>query len=339
MKHVGKQSIIFEKKIYVVSTSSIVGGKEGDGPISEYFDVILEDMSLGENSWEKAESRLVEESFKLAIKKAGMKNEDIDYVIAGDLLNQSIGTTYGVKSLGRPFLGVYGACSTFGESLSLGSIILDGGGGENILVGASSHFCTAERQFRTPLELGSQRPPTASWTVTGDGSAVISSNNKYENKGLPKIKKITTGKIVDMGINDPNNMGAAMAPAAADTILTHFSDFELDVNYYDLVITGDLGHVGRQLTNNILLENGLDISDIYTDCGIEIFDKKTQDTHCGGSGCACSAVTFTGMIYKKMCKGEILKVLFVPTGALLSATSIQQGQSIPSIAHAVAIEM
>ncbi len=339
MKHVGKQSIIFENKIYIVATSSIVGNKEGDGPISKYFDVILKDMSLGENSWEKAESKLVEESFKLAIKKAGMKNEDIDYVIAGDLLNQSIGTTYGVKSLGRPFLGVYGACSTFGESLSLGSIILDGGGGENILVGASSHFCTAERQFRTPLELGNQRPLTASWTVTGDGSAVISSNNKYENKGLPKIKKITTGKIVDMGINDPNNMGAAMAPAAADTILTHFSDFELNVNYYDLVITGDLGHVGRQLTNNILLENGLDISDIYTDCGIEIFDKKTQDTHCGGSGCACSAVTFTGMIYKKMCKGEILKVLFIPTGALLSSTSIQQGQSIPSIAHAVAIEM
>lgn len=339
MKHIGEQSIEFDNNIYIVSTASIVGPKEGAGPINIFFDIIVKDSLLGETSWEKAEGKMVEESFKLAIKKAGLFNRDIDYIIAGDLLNQSIATTYGVKKFGRPFIGVYGACSTFAESMSLAGIILDGGGAKNILIGASSHFCSAEKQFRSPLELGNQRVLTSSWTVTGDGSAVISNLPKYNNKKLPKIKRITTGKIVDLGIKDPNNMGAAMAPAAADTIISHFKDFGLPNDFYDLVITGDLGHIGHKLSNEILLKNNIDITKNYSDCGIEIYDRDSQDTHAGGSGCACSAVTFAGMLYNKLIKGELKRILFVPTGALLSQISTLQGESIPAIAHAVSIEL
>ncbi len=337
MKHKGEQSVLIEKDIYIIATASVVGKKEGEGPLAKYFDVIHEDILLGEDSWEKAESRIVQESLELSIKKANLNASDINYVIAGDLLNQSIGSTFGIKEIGRPFLGIFGACSTMGESMSIGSMILDGGAGEYVLVGASSHFCSAEKQFRFPLELGTQRPLTASWTVTGDGSAVLSTKKLSEN--VPKIKRITTGKIVDMGINDANNMGAAMAPAAVDTIKAHFEDFKLPYDYYDLIITGDLGHIGKELVLQILKKDNIDISEWYSDCGVEIFDKEKQDTHAGGSGCGCSAVTFSGMLYDKLLKGKFEKILFIPTGALLSTTSMQQGSTIPAIAHAVAIEM
>ncbi len=337
MKHIGNQSVLIEKDIYIISTASIVGKKEGEGPLAKYYDVVHDDILLGEDTWEKAESRIVQESLELSIKKAGLNPKDIDYIIAGDLLNQSIGSTFGIKSIGRPFLGVYGACSTMGESMSLATMLLDGGAGENILVGASSHFCSAEKQFRFPLELGVQRPLTSTWTVTGDGSAVLSTKKPKEN--VPKIKRITTGIIRDMGIKDANNMGAAMAPAASDTIKNHFKDFDLPYDYYDLIITGDLGYVGKELVLQLLNKENIDISKNYTDCGIEIFDKEKQDTHSGGSGCACSAVTFSGMLYDKLMKNELKKILFIPTGALLSTTSVQQGTSIPSIAHAVGIEI
>ncbi len=337
MKHKGNQSVLIEKDIYIIATASVVGKKEGEGPLAKYFDVVHEDILLGEDSWEKAESRIVQESLELSIKKSGLNAADINYVIAGDLLNQSIGSTFGIKEIGRPFFGIFGACSTMGESMSIGSMILDGGAGENILVGASSHFCSAEKQFRFPLELGAQRPLTASWTVTGDGSAILST--KKPNNNVPKIKRITTGKIVDMGITDANNMGAAMAPAAVSTIKAHFEDFNLEYNYYDLIITGDLGHVGKQLVLQLLKKDSIDISKNYSDCGVEIFDQQKQDTHAGGSGCGCSAVTFSGMLYSKLLKGELEKILFVPTGALLSTTSTQQGSTIPAIAHAVAIEI
>ncbi len=332
-KHIGQQSIKFEKKISVAATASTVGTKEGEGPLSKYFDVILKDAVDGESSWEKAESKIVKDNLTLAVKKAGLTMNDIDYIFSGDLLNQGTGSAYGIRDLNRPFFGLYGACSTFGESMSLGSVIIESGGASKVLVGASSHFCAAEKQFRFPLGLGTQRPLTSTWTVTGDGAAVLS-----ENGNPPYITGITTGKIVDFGITDANNMGAAMATAAADIILTNLKDFKITPDYYDLIITGDLGYVGKELTIELLKKEGIDISNNYTDCGIEIYDRESQDTHSGGSGCACSAVTFSAYFYNKLKKGELNRILFVPTGALMSSTSVQQGESIPGIAHAVIIE-
>ncbi len=332
-KHIGQQSIKFEKKISIAATASTVGTKEGEGPLGKYFDVILKDAVDGEASWEKAESKIVKDTLTLAVKKAGLTMDDIDYIFSGDLLNQGTGSAYGIRDLNRPFFGLYGACSTFGESISLGSVTIESGGASKVLVGASSHFCAAEKQFRFPLGLGTQRPLTSTWTVTGDGAAVLSKNG-----APPYITGITTGKIVDFGITDANNMGAAMATAAADIILTNLKDFNITPEYYDLIITGDLGYVGKELTIELRKKEGIDISNNYTDCGIEIYDRENQDTHSGGSGCACSAVTFSAYFYNKMKKNELDRILFVPTGALMSSTSVQQGESIPGIAHAVIIE-
>lgn len=332
-KRVGKQSLRFEKPISIAATASTVGHKESEGPLAQYFDNIMEDVLDGEKSWEKAENKMVMQNLELAVKKAGMSMDKMDYIITGDLLNQNTGSTYGIINFKRPFFGIFGACSTFGEGMSLGSIIIDGGGAENILVGASSHFCGAEKQFRFPLGLGTQRPPTSTWTVTGDGAAVLSKNGN-----APYITGITTGRIVDFGVTDVNNMGAAMAPAASDVIAANLRDFNISTDYYDLIITGDLGYVGKELLIELMKKEGFDISANYSDCGIEIFDRDKQDTHSGGSGCACSAVTFSGFLYDKLKKGELNRILFVPTGALLSSTSVQQGESIPGIAHAVVIE-
>ena len=332
-KKLGKQSIQFENKISILATASVVGPKEGQGPLSKYFDIILQDELAQEDSWEKAESKICKESLNLAIQKSGLKKEDINYILSGDLLNQSSGTTFGIKDLELPFFGIFGACSTMGEGMSLAAILIDGEFADSVIFGASSHFCAAEKQFRFPLELGTQRPPTSTWTVTGQGSAIVTKNGKG-----PYVKGITTGKIIDLGVSDVNNMGAAMAPAAADTMLAHFKDFGRSPDYYDVIATGDLGYVGKELIIDMLKNEGYDISRNYTDCGIEIFDRENQDTHSGGSGCGCSAVTFAGMFYDKLVKREINRLLFIPTGALLSTTSSQQGQNIPSIAHAVAIE-
>lgn len=332
-KHIGKQSVKFDNPISIISTASTVGPKEGKGPISSYFDIILDDAMANEDSWEKAESRIVKDNLNLAVKKSGLKLNAIDYVIAGDLLDQGTGSSYGIRELNRPFLGLYGACSTMGESMCIGAVLIDSGAATNVLVGASSHFCAAEKQFRYPLELGTQRPLTSTWTVTGDGAAVLSKHGFG-----PFITGMTTGKIVDLGIKDANNMGAAMAPAAADVLVEHFKDMNIEPDYYDLIVTGDLGYVGKELTVDILKQNGYDLSKNYTDCGIEIFDRQTQDTHSGGSGCACSAVTFAGYLYDKLIKKELNKILFIPTGALMSKTSVEQGETIPGIAHAVVIE-
>lgn len=333
MSNYGSQSVKFTSPVSIISTASIVGPKEGEGPLSKYFDIIMDDILAGKESWEKAESEMVNKGLDLAVRKSGVSISNIDYILAGDLLNQSIGSTFGIRDLGRPHIGIFGACSTIGLGLSIGSMFIDGGFATNVLVGASSHFCAAEKQFRFPLELGTQRPPTSTWTVTGNGSAVLSKNGKG-----PFVTSTTNGKIVDMGIKDANNMGAAMAPAAVDTLCSHFKDLEITPDYYDLILTGDLGYIGHELVINLMEKEGYDLSKNYTDCGILIFDKETQDTHSGGSGCACSAVTFAGYIYDKLKKGELNKVLFIPTGALLSTTSIQQGESIPGIAHAVSIE-
>ena len=334
-KHFGRQSVRFENPVYIINTASSVGPKEGEGPLAKFFDVILPDSLCGENSWEKAESKIVRDTFNKALAKAKLSQENIDYVISGDLLNQNAGSTFAIRDIDIPFFGIFGACSTMGEAMSLGALLIDGGFADNILVGASSHFCASEKQFRFPLELGTQRTPTSTWTVTGQGSAILSNS---ANEKCPRITAITTGKIKDLGITDVNNMGAAMAPAAFDTINAHFKDLSRSPDYYDLIITGDLGYVGHELVLKMFGEDGIDLSKNYSDCGMLIFDKNSQDTNAGGSGCACSAVTFAGYLYDHLKKGLLNKILFVPTGALMNSISAQQGETIPSIAHAVAIE-
>lgn len=331
-KKQGKQTVQLHRPPTISATASIVGPKEGKGPLANYFDMTLDDELWGEKSWEMAESKLVRETLAKTAAKASISVSGLDYILAGDLLNQCIAANFGLRESGVPLFGVYGACSTMGEAMSLGAMLIDGGFAANVMCMTSSHFCSAEKQFRYPLELGSQRPPTAQWTVTGAGGALLSS----EGKG-PYITKITTGKIVDMGIKDQNNMGAAMAPAAADTIFAHFEDTGLPQDYYDMVVTGDLGHIGSEILDDLLSSNGVRIGGILNDCGLLIFDK-TQDAHAGGSGCGCSATVFAGFLYDRLKNGKVNKILFVPTGALLSSTSVQQGETIPCIAHALSIE-
>lgn len=333
MKRLGKQTVAINSNVFITNTSSVVGKKEGEGPLSSYFDYILEDEYWGEKTFEKTESKMLHDAILRVMQKDKKTPSEINYILAGDLLNQCVSSAYAIRSTEIPFLGLYGACSTMVESMSIGAMLVDGQFADNVLPVTSSHFCSAERQFRFPLELGSQRPPTAQWTVTGAGAAILS------NTGIgPRITHVTTGKIIDMGIKDANNMGAAMAGAAADTIYAHFNDTGRNVDYYDMIVTGDLGYIGLDLTNEILSKQGVDIKKKYTDCGILIFDKETQDTHAGGSGCGCCATVFGGYLYNKLKNKEINKLLLIATGALMSTTTIQQGESILGIAHAVAIE-
>ena len=329
----GAQTIRFLNPPSIISSASVVGPKEGEGPLAKYFDKISSDILFGKETWEQAESEMVRQGIELAVAKAGLTLEDIRYILAGDLLNQGTGSTFGVRSLGRPFFGLFGACSTMGEAMSLGAVLVDGGYADFVVAAASSHFCGAEKTFRYPLELGSQRAPTASWTVTGEGAVVLSKKGKG-----PFITAATTGKIVDMGITDVNNMGAAMAPAAADVMTAHFRDLQIAPDYYDQIVTGDLGHVGGKLLVQLMQEAGYDISERYTDCGIEIFDADKQGTLAGGSGCGCSAATLAGYLLHRIRKKEINRMLFIPTGAMHSVVTVQQGESIPGIAHAVSIE-
>lgn len=331
-KRIGQRTVKLENNPTIISTASIVGPKEGKGPLKNYFDTILDDDLFGEKSWELAESKMVQTVMRSAVKKAGKKLEDVNYMLGGDLINQILPASFAARELGVPFFGIYGACSTMAEGLCLGSMIIDGGFADLVLAGTSSHYCTAERQFRFPLELGNQKPMTAQWTVTGSGSVLIEPNGEG-----PKVKYLTVGKVVDEGINDGNNMGAAMAPAAIDTIYAYFNDTNDDPNSFDIIATGDLGKLGKQITEDLLKQRGIDISKVYTDCGIEIFDLKEQDVHCGGSGCGCSASVFTSYIYNKLINKEFNKVMLVSTGALLSPTSTLQKQTIPCVAHAVVI--
>ena len=315
-------------------TASIVGPKEADGPLASYFDNCLEDEFWGEKSWEKAESKIIKETVNAVISKSGIPSDKIDYCFAGDLLNQCISSSFGLRELNIPFIGIFGACSTFVEGLMLASVFIEGGAGENAVCAASSHFCSAEKQFRFPLELGNQRPPTSQWTVTGSGAAIVSKNGTG-----PFITHITPGKIVDMGIKDANNMGAAMAPAALDTLITHFQDTGRSPSYYDAIFTGDLGHIGKDILIDLAGTKGYNIKSNYNDCGVLIFDKEKQDTHSGGSGCACCGTVFSGYIYKMLQQKKYKKVLLMATGALTNSTTSQQGESIPGIAHAISIEL
>ena len=333
INRIGQATILLTNRPRIVSGAAIAGKKEGQGPLQDDFDQIIEDDLFGEETWEKAESRFQYTAADLAISKAGLTHEQIDAALGGDLLNQIMAASLAVRELHTPFIGLYGACSTMAESLCIASMLVDGGYLQHAVCTASSHFCTAERQYRFPLEYGCQRPPTAQWTVTGAGSA--------SDEKLPAICRsthVTLGRIVDMAIKDANNMGAAMAPAAADTLHRHLTDTGRTSADYDLIITGDLGRVGHDLLLTLMQERGIPLSENrYIDCGLEIFSPK-QDTHAGGSGCGCSAVTLCGHIFNRFKTGELRRVLFMATGALLSPTSSQQGDTIPGIAHAIALE-
>jgi stage V sporulation protein AD len=334
MQKIGKQTIKFDAPPTILQTASIVGPKEADGPLASSFDQCLDDEFWGEKSWEKAESKIIKETVNTVIGKSGIPMDKIDYCFAGDLLNQCISSSFGLRELNIPFLGIFGACSTFVEGLILSSVFLEGGAGEYALCTASSHFCSAEKQFRFPLELGNQRPPTSQWTVTGSGAAILAKT------GIgPYITHATPGKIVDMGIKDANNMGAAMATAALDTLVAHFEDTGRFPNYYDAIITGDLGYIGKDILTELAKTKGYNIKPNYDDCGVLIFDKEKQDTHSGGSGCACCATVFSGHLFKMLQQKKYKKILLIATGALTNSTTSQQGESIPGIAHAVAIEV
>jgi stage V sporulation protein AD len=326
-------SIRFETPVCVKETYSLTGPKEGEGPLGEFFDEVSDDMFFGADTWERAETRIINKSVKGLLRKSNLTETDIDYIIAGDLLNQSTSTTFGVKDFGVPHLGVYSACASMGEALGISAVLTQSGCAKKTIVSAASHFCSAEKQFRSPLELSVQRPPGASWTVTGDGCVLVT-----DDDAPPYITGITTGKIIDLGIKDQHNMGASMAPAAADTIIQHLDDFGLKPDYYDLIVTGDLGRYGSKILLTLLRNRGFIIDESkLSDCGIMIFDES-QDAHAGGSGCACSAVTFAGYLYGNLKNRVYNKILFVPTGALLSPLTVMQKESVPGIAHAVAIE-
>lgn len=334
-KQQGIQSVKFEEPPIICAAASVVGQKEGDGPFGDVFDQIESDPKVGGDTWEDAEGRLQERAAELAIQKAGCGKEAIRYIVAGDLLGQLMASSFGLAGFDKPLFGVYGACSTMGESIGIGSMLVEGGFADYVLAMTSSHFASAEKQFRFPLGYANQRPKASTWTVTGSGAVVICKGD--QKQGMAKITGITTGKIVDYGVKDTMNMGACMAPAAASVVAEHFKDFGTDPSEYDQIITGDLGMVGKDILIDILRSEGYDIADRYIDCGIEIYGRDAQ-AQAGGSGCGCSAVMLAGYVLKQLEIGEWKRVLFVPTGALLSVVSFNEGNSIPGIAHAVRLE-
>lgn len=322
-----------ETPVKIESCAAVVGGKEGKGPLGKYFDKVVEDSHFGKDTWEKAESRFQLEAVSMAINKAGLTKEDIDIICSGDLINQCIGSAYGLRDLEIPFLGLYGACSTMAEGLLISSLLTEGNAARRSIAVTSSHFSTAERQFRFPLSYGGQRTPTSQWTCTASGAVILS-----HKKGEAEIVGGCVGKIADMGINDINNMGSAMAPAAAETIRRYLEATSTSPDDYDYIVTGDLGLIGSKLVIDILLKQGIDISAQHRDCGAMIFDPEEQDTHGGGSGCGCSASVLCGYFLPMISRGEASNILFAATGALMSPMSTQQGESIPSISHLVHIK-
>lgn len=332
MKKLGRQTAELPSRPRIIASAAVGGKREGEGPLKDCFDRVSADSYFGEESWERAESHMIRECFDLACNKAGLAAAP-DYIIAGDLLNQCVSSAFAMKDSGAPYFGVYGACSTMAESLTLAAMLVDGGYAETACAVTGSHFCTAERQYRYPLEYGGQRTPTSQWTVTGAGAAITGALGRG-----PYISHVTTGRIVDAGINDANNMGAAMAPAAYDTLCAHFADTGRAPEYYDAIFTGDLGALGHDIVQDMFAADGVKLGARYMDCGVLIYDLRTQDVHAGGSGCGCCASVLCGHILPAMRKGVWKRVLVAATGALMSPTSAQQGASIPGICHAVAIE-
>ncbi len=327
-QRVGKQTLQLEQ-VYIGSFAAAVGKKEKQGPLGRYFDIAFDDELFGQDSFEKAESFLQRSAVETALKKANIAPQQVQYLFAGDLLNQCIGSTFGLREFGIPFLGMYGACSTMALTLGTAGVFIDGGGAKQVVAATSSHFCSAERQFRFPLEYGGQRPQSAQWTVTGSGAAVVCSA-----PSPVRLAAVTFGKMQDLNVTDANNMGAAMAPAAADTIAAFLQDTHTSPKDYDLILTGDLGSVGSALLVQLLKIEGVSIAEQHKDCGVMIFNKN-QDVHAGGSGCGCSASVLCGYILPKMAKKELKNLLFCATGALMSPTSSMQGESILGVAHLV----
>ena len=357
-------NLIFEHTPYLSSYASVVGKKEGEGPLRDYFDRIIHDSYAGQETFEQAESELMNTAVRVALNKGGFSQQDIDLACCGDLLNQCVASSFAMRSYAIPYAGVYGACSTMALSMILSATMIESGAAKRAVCAASSHYCTAERQYRFPLEYGSQRPPTAQWTVTGAGACILeerfqdiapmarridqihrpsltlsSDLRPTDSKSTPKIPYLHSariGRIIDFQITDQNNMGAAMAPAAADTIYHFLSANESEVQDYDMIFTGDLGRVGSRLLHDLLGEKGVELGERHSDCGVMIFDED-QDVHAGGSGCGCCASVLCGYILDKMREGAFRNILFVPTGALLSPTTVMQKQTIPSIAHLINI--
>ncbi len=347
-EQVGKQSLHFANPPYIISSASVVGTKEGEGPLGDRFDMVGEDDRFDGSTWEESESMLQKIALHTALEKAGIRPQDLRYLFAGDLLGQSVATSFGLQEFGIPLFGLYGACSTAGLALTLAAMALSAGYADLDAAVTSSHFASAEKQFRFPLEYANQRPLSSTWTVTGSGAFILAGRRAYE--AIPgnhhgkdphrriKITGVTTGKIVDFGIHDSMNMGAAMAPAAQDVIETHLKDFSRSPSDYDRIITGDLGLIGKEILLDLMREKGIDLSAVHEDCGIKIFDNEKQGTGSGGSGCGCSAVTLSAYYLPMLESGEFRRILFVPTGALLSKISFNEGQNVPGIAHAVVLE-
>lgn len=327
-----EQTILLKKQPKIIGSYSIVGPKEGQGNFGPYFDYVMKNDCFGQETFEKAERKIMETAVTGVIEKAHLQVKDIDMMISGDLLNQIISSSYAARAFQFPFLGVYGACSTMAESMAVASVLVESGHCENIVCCTGSHFSTAERQYRFPLELGNQRPPTAQWTVTGAGACILS----LKGEG-PRISSITFGKVIDWGINDVNNMGAAMAPAARDTLLRHFQNTNTTPDEYDLILTGDLGKLGSEILIDLMEDEGITLGINYSDCG-QMYFKREQETLCGGSGAGCCATVFNSYVMAKLRDGQYKKILFLPTGALLSTTSSQQGETIPGVCHAIVVE-
>jgi len=336
----GKQSLIFARPPRIISGAAVVGDVEGVGPLGGDFDMILMDDTWGEETWEKAERKMFEDAIKRAVAKADLKNSDIDCLLGGDLLNQIVTANFAARELMMPFIGLYGACSTMAQSLMLAGIMIDGGFANLVACASSSHFSTAERQYRNPLEMGGQTAPVAQRTVTGAGCSLVADAGYAGQAELLHIyiAGATIGKVVDFGITDTSNMGAAMAPAAADTLITHLNDTGKQITDYDVVVTGDLGSFGSDMLRELCRERGVNINGRHADCGVLIYDAKKQNVDCGGSGCGCSAAVMNGHLLKKMDAGGYDRMLFIATGALMSPTTGLQGDTIPGIAHAVSLE-
>ena len=330
----GKQSYVFEHDVFIKNTSTIAGPLEGKGNFAEYYDQVLENDTWGCKSYEKTEIKMRKNVIDNLLRDEGITEYDLDCIMGGDLLNQIVPTAFSAREFEVPYVGMYEACSTFGECLAIGAMLVDGGFMNRVLCSTSSHYGTAERQYRLPLELGSQPSPASQWTVTGTGAVLLTD----KGDGQPKIKSVTIGKIVDLGIVDAANMGAAMAPAAADTIMMHLEDLDRKPEYYDMIITGDLGKYGRDLLHFLAKEDGYELANVLNDCGCMIYNDNQKATQ-GGSGAGCSSLVFSSYFYKEMMKGSFKKILLVPTGALLSKLSTLQGESIPAVAHAIDIEL
>ena len=328
----GNHSFILPNRPVITAWASVAGKKESEGPLQAEFDMTSQDTYFGQKTWEQAEKQMQTMALDILLEKAGLSMKDLGLVTSGDLLNQCIGSSFPLRNQNVAHIGLYGACSTMAESLMVASMIVEGGFSDRVVAMTSSHFASSERQYRFPLGYGGQRTPTAQWTVTGSGAALVCSSGKG-----PRLEGCTIGTVTDLGITDAGNMGAAMAPAALATIKQHFQDFGTTADDYDLIVTGDLGQLGKDVLLTLAQREGLALGGKLTDCGTMVFDNTTQDVHAGGSGCGCSAVTLCGHLLNKLQKGKLKKILFCGTGALLSPTSTQQGLPIPGVCHAVVI--